>query len=141
MPFFIKESSIGYRKLSWNDFNGKPGVNWAAMTYYSFETTTVQDGNVVTEQHAKVFFESNKSWVRNRNERVLRHEQLHFDIAEIYARKLTATMNPDSLWKECYKIQNLYDNETNHSIDSVAQGRWERKINQQIQGNPLIVKK
>jgi hypothetical protein len=38
------------------------------------------------------FFDRSKSWMRVKNDYVLAHEQGHFDISELYARKLNKAM-------------------------------------------------
>lgn len=75
---------------------------------------------------------------------VLNHEQLHFDITELFARKIDSALTPiqncsyqhcarayqihDSLIVEWNKFQELYDRETKHSIDTTAQKRWQEMI-------------
>ena len=85
-----------------------------------------------------------KSFLAERNERLLRHEQLHFDITELYARKIDSALTSfqgcypkqysraiqihDSLIIEWNKFQELYDKETGHSVNDSAQFQWEKKI-------------
>jgi len=126
LPF--ANTPVRYRQLTWEDFRGRPNSNWAAVTHYEFEVTIVNNGETVTRQYAHALFNPSKSWARIKSERVLRHEQLHFCIAECFARQLKAGMDSDSLWNECYKVQDRYDLETNHSMDSTAQRRWEELI-------------
>ena len=71
------------------------------------------------------------------------HEQLHFDITEVYARKLRQELaktkfskNAKAEVKEIYRnilkelndFQNKYDSETNFSRDTVQQLIWNKKI-------------
>ena len=75
---------------------------------------------------------------------ILSHEQGHFDIAEIFARKLNKKMSEYRFDKKTYqkdlnkiyhdildekeKMQNDYDKETNHSINKEKQAEWLKKI-------------
>ena len=83
------------RKLTWNDFkaNPKPKSNAAALTAsgitfgYSVKTSgqRIIDFSVSVEAH----FYPDKSWyLKDKgNAHILKHEQLHFDITELYTRK------------------------------------------------------
>ena len=78
------------------------------------------------------------SWVRpgNRTEKTLRHERLHFDITELFARKfrIRAASEPASdmvkiiaeTQKELKATQTAYDNDAYASLGN--QKRWEEKI-------------
>lgn len=90
------------------------------------------------------YFDPAKSWIKpNATNEILLHEQLHFDITEIYARELrkqikilqrsTADMDVlnmeiKSAFKQYARLmekeQNRYDNETNHSIIVDMQKKW-----------------
>jgi predicted secreted Zn-dependent protease len=97
------------------------------------------EANVIAE------FVPEKSWVKAEpSENLLRHEQGHFDITEIYARKLRRHFerNPQLCAKgqaavdaEAKKIfaewdatQDQYDLETNHSKNIPVQREWETRI-------------
>ena len=79
----------------------------------------------------------------------LAHEQTHFNITELFSRRLRliidGTLKPekyintsDLLFKidssltilsiECEKMQNLYDKETNHSMNRAEQIKWNYSI-------------
>jgi predicted secreted Zn-dependent protease len=78
----------------------------------------------------------------------LEHEQLHFDLSQIYARQLRkkiadSKLNLFNFTKESNKIfddifflykerQNLYDTETNHGINNAAQKKWEKNIETEL---------
>lgn len=93
-----------------------------------------------------------KSWLKDnwdRAEYALNHEQRHFDITEVYARKATAafkeykynrkTVKDDinrifnSFLEEQYKVQLLYDKETKHSLNISKQKEWDAKIDKWLQ--------
>ena len=75
---------------------------------------------------------------------ILSHEQGHFDLAEVYARKLFRKLSEyrfdannyrkdlkkiyDDVIKEKEAIQNEYDEETRHSILKAKQAEWLKKI-------------
>ncbi len=134
------------RRLTWNDFRANPDKNFpvAALTSTNIK---IDFGyyNETLQYHIRCRFDKNKSWGRVRNDYILSHEQAHFDIAEIYARKLNKVLqsykpNEDNLSKEVNKIydnimkeyydeQEAYDTETNFSINHAKQEEWFKKIN------------
>jgi predicted secreted Zn-dependent protease len=78
---------------------------------------------------------------------VLSHEQLHFDISELFARKMRKIMaetrftsNARAEVKAIYKkvlqdlsaFQSLYDHETNYSRDHQKQLAWNNKIKEAL---------
>ena len=96
-----------------------------------------------------------KSWVISEDSLGLIHEQRHFDIVEIYARKfnneysdekIRAKVNQDALQfkrfhemeKEINEIQARYDKETNHSQNRLEQVRWNEWIKKQLDSIPKI---
>lgn len=87
------------------------------------------------------------SYMESPNSELLRHEQLHFDIAEYHTRilreeiakiKSQSQINESILTKiqnafinaneNCLKMQNSYDLETFHGIDKEKQKLWEKDI-------------
>ena len=135
------------RKLTWADYKGtaKTGSDVAASTAtylgieYSFNNKGF--GYKIT-----CSFSKNKSWGLHKTEYILAHEQGHFDIAEIFARKLNKQMAEYKFDKENFKddlkniylkitadkenMQNTYDQETDHSILKEKQMQWLKKIEQ-----------
>ena len=82
---------------------------------------------------------------------VLHHEQFHFDITELYARKLYVdaskligqrgnTNQLKQLFKdantECNEMQNQYDEESNHGVNEEKQIEWENRIKQLLENTP-----
>lgn len=142
-------------KLSWSDFQGEPNYDYpyAAITYsgmsYGFSANII-NGKVWVEYTVKSFFVANKSWVKRwyRNDKpLLAHEQLHFDITELYARKFRQRLskkefsdNVKSEIKKIYKditdekvaLQELYDVETDHSKKEKAQHNWQLRIDAEL---------
>ncbi len=138
------------RKLSWSDFKGRPSANSGAAAItasgitYSFSAQGTHD---MMELDFKVdaHFYPEKSWYKPKlaDPTILEHEQLHFDIAEVFARKLRRILaetqfsdNAKYEVKEIYRnilrelnhYQNQYDSETNFSRDTVQQRLWNKKI-------------
>jgi len=160
--FFLLTLGIGFsqepetipwsaeRKLTWADFKGQPlKTEWAAATTasgisYEFSTSGTLDN---LEVHFKVHtdFYPQKSWYRSEmcDSLVLSHEQLHFDISELFARRMrkklaetTFTKNVKAEVREIYRetlkaltaFQNKYDHQTNFSRNVEQQLIWNRKI-------------
>jgi predicted secreted Zn-dependent protease len=107
------------------------------------------DGELEIRYKVSTFFYPNKSWFQPalENEVILSHEQLHFDISELYARKMRKLMattkftrNVKAEVKAIYKkineelaeFQDLYDTETNFSRNVEEQLRWNRKIKEAL---------
>lgn len=136
-------------KLKWNDFLAKPAKHdpASALTtsgiHYHGE---IKDSDVV-DTIAAIFYE-NRSWVRRRSDRLLLHEQGHFDITEIYARRLRKRImeipvrsdKPEFQLPLIYyvveaercKTENLYDEETDHGKNEKGQSRWNDKIRTEL---------
>ena len=77
------------RKLTWKDFRAQPDKNStnAALTSSSINIEFGYN-NSGLKYKIKCRFDQNLSWGRIKNDYILAHEQGHFDIAEIHARKL-----------------------------------------------------
>ncbi|WP_340063675.1 DUF922 domain-containing protein [Ascidiimonas aurantiaca] len=138
------------RPLTWSDFQGPvdPGTDAAAVTAsgITYGLSATFTGNRITvDCEIETFFYPQKSWYRKElgDSLVLRHEQLHFDITELHARKMrkaiqssTFTENVREEVKRIYHktiselqaTQRLYDRETNFSRNPDIQSNWERKI-------------
>lgn len=150
------QSSIAWSKdyqLKWSDFQAEPDLEIIAYanTVYKIEIlptnvavdaqNNIQNYQAIT---ATAFFFKNLSWVYKEDDSLLVHEQLHFDIAELHARKIRtefeklkkqkiANFNSYSaayarVWEACLQMQRLYDQETNHGIIVEENKRWEKKI-------------
>lgn len=142
------------RNLVWEDFQGtadassrfhaqtQSGVKYSyrwqssySKTTYTFEVFSYCDKSV--------------SWVKRgkSTDELLAHEQLHFDISELHARKLkqaitnaTFTKRYDSeiktLFKENQKareiMQEEYDDETEHMKNRQKQLKWQRHVAEEL---------
>jgi Bacterial protein of unknown function (DUF922) len=133
------------RQLTWNDYKGKPDTNSGAAasttTYLGIEYNIDEKG---LTYKIECRFSKTKSWGISKTEPVLKHEQGHFDIAEIFARMLNKRMHEYKFDRASYKkdlkaiyqgitaekevFQDLYDSETDHSRKKQQQTVWLRKI-------------
>ena len=137
------------RKLTWDDFKAAPLKigNTAAMTttHLGF-SYNISNGKITYKIDCR--FEKNKSWGLIKNEWILKHEQGHFDIAEIFARQLNKLTNEyqfnknsfqrdlDAIYKsvvvEKEKFQQQYDDETDYSRIKTKQEEWLKKIEAEL---------
>jgi hypothetical protein len=137
----------GERDLEWTDFSGPvdQGSQHEASTRSQLRTPTSWNSDSITVIITAEFIKS-KSWVKGSpSDQLLKHEQLHFDITEYHARLFRKTManyhfkSYDSVAQEVTDLfnerfqmyeamQELYDQETNHSKNREAQVAWNKKI-------------
>lgn len=134
-------------KLSWSQFKGTPKFNMSAVAVtasgITFGYSVKETDNIVTSFSTNVYahFYPKRSWYKKEqsNKRILAHEQLHFDITELYARKFRAEIAQlivsndirtqlknvhESINKELAATQNRYDKETNNSLNQEFQDQW-----------------
>jgi Bacterial protein of unknown function (DUF922) len=136
--------NAGHR-LSWDDFKGKPaGAADEAANTNTFMGFDMSMRNNVVSYKISCRFSKSKSWVKVKTDHILQHEQGHFDIAEIFARKLNKAAKeylakkgsqPEKLgevyqqvMKEKIALQTAYDDETDHSRNKEQQKEWLQKI-------------
>jgi len=92
------------RRLTYNDFLGQRPT--PEMSHDDFDTLAVIDcsinynigiknGKLII--HAYAFVNPHKSWMDEKNVFVLKHEQGHFDIAEIFARRFEEIVTDTSI--------------------------------------------
>ena len=138
------------KKLDWADYKGKPDPNSDAAastaTYLGIEYN-VRSNDISFK--ITCYFSKNKSWGLAKTEHILSHEQGHFDIAEVFARKLNKKMSEyrvnkstfrndlekiyNDILEEKEKTQNLYDRETNYSRNKEQQTKWLKKIEDMLE--------
>jgi hypothetical protein len=134
-----KEKYIDYRKLTYDDFKGTGDGKWAALSSTGILWEVRCNGlNKPCDFRVRSYFDPSKSFMSVKNEKVLRHEQAHFDITELYTRIINEAVAAngykrsfeihDSLIVEWNKYQALYDKETDHSRNDSMQLVWENKI-------------
>lgn len=133
------------RKLTWEDFQGMPesGSDRAALSAIMINVDFSYSGSGF-KWTITCRFNKKKSWGRTKTEYILSHEQAHFDITEIHARKLhqrlkeykynQGTFQKDlqaiyqQIVKEENEMQSKYDSETSHSINKEKQAEWLTKV-------------
>ncbi|HVM89393.1 MAG TPA: DUF922 domain-containing protein [Puia sp.] len=138
------------RRLTWDDFKANPDKNSpnAALTGTNIKFDFSYSSDRGFQYHITCQFDKNKSWGRVKTDYILAHEQGHFDIAEIYARKLCKAFreyNPDiekankevnriyeKVMTELTETQKLYDHQTNFSINKEKQIMWLKKIDDEL---------
>jgi len=138
------------RRLVWSDFKGRPdnARDDAALTSSGIEFGYSYNERDGFSWHIACLFDKNKSWVRVKNDYILAHEQGHFDVTEIFARKLNRQLkeyrfNRDrvqkevpalyqSIMKEQQEMENRYDEETDNSRIKNKQAAWLEKIKRDL---------
>jgi hypothetical protein len=138
------------RKLAWNDFSAEPKRNSEAVASTSTSlgiSYQVEDGVLVYRITCN--FAKQKSWGLLKTDYILAHEQGHFDITEIAARRLHGSLsqyvfNPLTYKNdinELYRIivkdkedmQAEYDHITDHSRNRRLQYEWQDKIKMMLE--------
>jgi len=165
-------------KLTQRDFRSKVPAS-AIDTAHSWVgldvTWECREGDA--QSHARAIFDPDQSWWRTgtssiwggineglsrsqlenrrtaaeRDQDLLRHEQLHFDLTELSARKIrkqfedlprvcatpagdgrisAAVVEIEHAWTE---EQSRYDKDTDHGANRVAQRRWELRVRRQLE--------
>ena len=138
-------------QLAWSDFKGSV-KNWgtvsaltASAIEYAYEC---EDGKLKIT--VKAIFIPEESWAKSeaQNQYILAHEQLHFDITEIHARKLRKELA--SKVSSCYDMRKIegiaknvieawkleqtrYDKDTGHSTRREVQEQWSEKVRQELE--------
>jgi len=144
------------KKLTWQDFKGRPkptdthkGAEITISIFLKMKDTSFWSGRITYDAYAVAF--KDESWVRPayRDDYSLKHEQVHFDIAHLYAETLEVKLNSlDSKTSkdqaeverilqehlaEMRAFQDRYDRETNGGNNHAKQKKWLTKIDKAIQ--------
>ena len=139
------------RMLQWSDFKGKAREDQAfdAMTEWGMKFSYNYDGNYFNFTLV-CQFNKYESWAKDekKTDELLRHEQLHFDIAELFTRKmrkelLTTKYKMRTVYKvvndihedhymACNRYQKLYDKESMFSTHEKNQAEWEKKVAKEL---------
>ena len=136
------------RTLDWSDFLAKPDSlsEYKAMTFVQIGLKSEQlDDRIIVE--IPTCFYKNLSWTKSlNNPKLLKHEQLHFDIAELMARKIRkefskyvlkefeiAYKDLKCIYRKYYgdefdRYSKNYDQDTKHGTVESKQKQWELKI-------------
>lgn len=150
-------------RLQWSDFKGSPNMQSdAAATTASgitFGYRMSETDGEVTKFKAEVtaHFYPDKSWYKANevNLHILEHEQLHFDITELHARKLrkqiselkvSNTVNValegvhKAILEELGTMQNAYDAACDYSRNKEQQQLWKETISNQLEALKAFAK-
>ena len=144
--------------LTWDDFKGTPDPNsdFKANTntgiIYSWGLRKA-NGEVTLNYEVYNHFYPQLSWVNpgSKVDHLLKHEQLHFDISELHARKLRKKLSEidpkklnsnakqylNNLYSEIDKersaMQKAFDRESKHSIDREQEAKWQKFVKEELQ--------
>ena len=136
-------------KLTWGDFQGKidSASPYSASTVSGIVYKFRLAGDGYSDSIMAVFYRG-ESWVRLPKDGALIHEQGHFDITEIFARKLRQRLQTfmpkrgglaqqlkrlyGEVEAERVAMENLYDAETKHSADRERQVEWNERIRKEL---------
>lgn len=142
-------------RLTWADFKGKippaavPAATTASGISYTYTANLIHH-EVELDYEVNAYFYPHESWYKPKvcDEITLSHEQLHFDIAELFARKMRDKLERTSfsddvkeeirriyqdILKELQEYQDLYDWETDFSRNRGKQLEWNQKIGSLIE--------
>lgn len=139
-------------KLKWSDFKGE------SPNYGGFEE---KEAGCAAELLIEGYYENGPKFKVTNNFNairsftkdttsisLLRHEQIHFDIAEIYCRKIRKGISElekspqtslddytrliKALLKERNEYDSKYDLETNHGVHGIKQLEWREKVDKEL---------
>ncbi|WP_026464350.1 DUF922 domain-containing protein [Adhaeribacter aquaticus] len=137
------------KKLTWDDFKGKPnysrseaGAQIIVSINLRVKKVSFWSGKTTYDVYAIAF--RNQSWVKPgyKDAYTLAHEQVHFDIAHIFAETLELQLNSLGADEQKEKVEELlqknsremgqyqvlYDRETNGGNNKTKQKQWAEKI-------------
>lgn len=136
-------------KLQWSDFRGsaeQTAFGDAASTIHLSADPVRKKGKITYDVRA--WFIPEQSWCRKKSENLLEHEQLHFDLAELYARKVRKRIdelnrmglkdrkeyhrNITRIFEESTTADRKYDRETLHGSRSAKQKEWEKYVQDEL---------
>ncbi|MHA6279935.1 DUF922 domain-containing protein [Salinimicrobium sp. CAU 1759] len=154
----LDEERVGWKDnaLTWKDFKATPdptspfSANTASGISYGWSMKGSATGKEYSYEVSS-FFIPGKSWVKDgsASPNLLAHEQLHFDITELFARKLRKALaefdfdnsrnlkaDLQALYKNAEQeralMQQQFDVETRHSMNEAAQLEWQKYIKEEL---------
>lgn len=158
--YFVSAQKIIWtqNKLHWNNFKAKENnsvsnKNTVAFAYcgISHNVTKSSDLNGNISISVKAVFYEDKSWKKNENpgDYILNHEQQHFNIAEVYARKIRKMVNLNikksldyinifkplynNIYQEYLEFQKKYDLETENSTKTEKQEEYNLMVQKMLE--------
>jgi len=137
-------------KIIWSDFNGNIPENKGFKKAVTSSKISIKSSfyeGEIPKYIIRSYFNKDKSWTITNSKEDLIHERLHFDITELYARKIRKKMDSLSKMEErdihCYKVaykkilkglqdtQYQYDNESYSS--NIKQQEWQSKVAKELE--------
>ncbi len=137
--------------LEWTDFKGHPRFEYTSVSALTSSGIVHYKGckDGLINYKVRAYFEKEKSWVKEeaRTDHHLQHEQIHFDITELYARKLRKILadrqfkcGEEAVFEETVSAfienwhhdQKAYDLHSRHSLDKIAQKQWFYRIEMEL---------
>lgn len=139
------------RPLTMADFQAKAPANQLAALTVADIKAGAGCKDFVFAANVEATFDPTQSWFRDpahATPALLRHEQLHFDITELAARRLRQKLSQIPF--DCMKLQpkfdqttkvayaewgreeDRYDQETNHGLNAVRQAAWEKTVREKL---------
>ncbi len=139
--------------LEWDDFKGEARFDFANRYISALTTSGIihyrgcKEGKIIYK--IKPYFQKDESWVKSeaRTTYHLDHEQLHFDVTELHARKLRKLLAEQNFRcgeEEAFEkyieqylnnwemMQRSYDINTHHSTDENKQMEWKYRIQYEL---------
>ena len=150
------------KPLTWDDFQDVPNptsrFNATIFANFSMQgVSLMESGSVVQTLEVEVHMVPRQSWVKEKTEYGLNHEQRHFDLVRIIVNRMIdrlektelsldwyqATINKEYLdtYREMNRIQEIYDGQTRHGLDREAQARWNEWIDRGLAGDWTEIEK
>lgn len=147
------------KALVWTDFKGQPApedmtANWSAIGF-SFVAYRVVDKKRTL---IAAYFDRDRSWSVRQRDDLLRHEQYHFNITELFARQIRKKVIEEKLKPGTDAFENLYtgqvkalglmqkeyDEMTQHGKNNAQQNLQEKLIDERLNAleeykNSLVV--
>ncbi len=138
-----------HRRLTWEDFKGQPDEEnkHHALTAANLAVNAKCKDNQYTYIVNCVFLPE-QSWTKNKHsEKLLIHEQLHFDLTEVHARQLRRDLQQldckriktdlnavvANAFKNWKAEQDHFDQASRHGVDKQEQQVWAAGIAKRLQ--------
>ena len=143
------------RPLTYEDFQGSQDTTFhvygspaAAASALKVSVILKSDVNQRVTASIKTIFNKSRSWITSREAWILNHEQGHFNIEEIFARRIRKAVKEladkgeedenkfkelvNDLFQQKSKYQLQYDDETTHGFHHDDQALWDEKIKKEL---------
>lgn len=144
------------RPLTWDDFRAKlpSGSRFNAAVFPSIGYDLhreLKNGTIYVNMALKVYVAKSASWASSeiKSSYNLNHEQRHFDLVKLIAERfkkklLSEKLEPDNyegiinfeyieFYREMNRLQERYDDETNHGQDRTMQTEWNKRIDSELE--------